>query len=134
LLERSEVLKLPDASEILYLVGLKFGTNRNPSLTWAANTIAPANVAERYGRSRIVALSTGNVYPLVRVHGGGAREDHPLTPIGEYANAAVARERVLEYYANKNGSRLALLRVSYAVELYYGVLVDIARKVFAGEP
>ena len=134
LLERDEMRKLPDAANIIYLVGLKFGTRENPSLTWAANTLAPTHVAERYAQSRLVALSTGNVYPLVPVSSGGAREENPLTPLGEYANAAVARERIFEYFARKNGTRLALLRLNYAVELRYGVLGDIARKVFAGEP
>lgn len=133
LLERKSVERLPDAENIIYLVGLKFGTTQNPSGTWAANTLAPAHVAERYATSRIVALSTGNVYPLVPVTSGGATEREPLTPLGEYANAAVARERIFEYFAGRHGTRLALLRLNYAVELRYGVLVDIAQKVLAGE-
>jgi nucleoside-diphosphate-sugar epimerase len=88
---------------------------------------------ERYPNARMVALSTGNVYPLVPVKGDGATEEHPLTPVGEYANAAVARERVFEYCARKHNTSVALLRLNYAVELRYGVLVDIARKVWAGE-
>ena len=133
LLERDEVRKLPDAANVIYLVGLKFGTRENPALTWAANTLAPAQIAERYAQSRLVALSTGNVYPLVPVASGGAREEQALTPLGEYANAAVARERIFEYFARKNGTRLAVLRLNYAAELRYGVLVDIAQKVFTGE-
>ena len=93
------VAKLPDAGDVIYLVGLKFGTTQNPALTWAANTIIPTLVAHRFSRARIVALSTGNVYPLVPVAGGGATERHPLTPLGEYANAAVARERLFEFEA-----------------------------------
>ncbi|MSU37297.1 MAG: NAD(P)-dependent oxidoreductase [Pedosphaera sp.] len=133
LLSRDAVQKLPDAGDVIYLVGLKFGTGDNPSLTWAVNTLAPAHVAERYAQSRWVALSTGNVYPFVSVRSGGAREAHALTPLGEYANAAVARERIFEYFGRKNGTSIALLRLSYAVEMRYGVLVDIARKVHAGE-
>lgn len=133
LLVRDSVRTLPDAADVIYLVGLKFGTRENPALTWAANTLAPAHVAERYARSRLVALSTGNVYPLVTVSSGGAREEHTLTPLGEYANAAVARERLFEHFARTGGPRLALLRLSYAVELRYGVLADIAQRVFAGE-
>ena len=133
LLTREAVQKLPDAADVIYLVGLKFGTGDNPSLTWAVNTLAPANVAERYAQSRWVALSTGNVYPLVSVKRGGAREKDALTPLGEYANAAVARERIFEYFGRKNGTPIALIRLNYAVELRYGVLVDIARKVYAGE-
>src|SRR6266542_729068 len=118
----------------LELVALKFGTAQNPSLTWAVNTLAPAHAVERYASARVVALSTGNVYPYVPVGCGGATEDHPLTPMGEYANAAVARERLFEYASRRNGTRIVLLRLIYAVELRYGVLVDIARKVWAGEP
>lgn len=134
LLERNSLQKLPDARHVIYLVGLKFGTAQNPSLTWAVNTLAPAHAVERYPNASIVALSTGNVYPLVPVKSGGATEDHPLTPLGEYANAAVARERVFEYCARKHHTPLALVRLNYAVELRYGVLVDIARHVHAGKP
>jgi len=134
LLERDGIRKLPDSANVIYLVGLKFGTAQNPSLTWAVNTLAPAHAVERYASARVVALSTGNVYPYVPVGCGGATEDHPLTPMGEYANAAVARERLFEYASRRNSTRIALLRLIYAVELRYGVLVDIARKVWAGEP
>jgi nucleoside-diphosphate-sugar epimerase len=134
LLERSAVQGLPEATHVIYAAGLKFGTQQNPALTWAVNTLAPAHVADRYAKARLDALSTGNVYPLVSVASGGAREDHPLTPLGEYANAAVARERIFEYFARKNGTPAALLRLNYAVELRYGVLVDIVRKVWSGEP
>lgn len=134
LLEREQVERLPDSGNIIYLVGLKFGTKQNPGGTWAVNTLVPAHVAERYPKSRIVALSTGNVYPLVPVESGGSSENSDLTPLGEYANAAVARERIFEYFARKQGTRVALVRLSYALDLRYGVLVDIARKVDAGEP
>lgn len=134
LLEREQVGRLPDSGNILYLVGLKFGTQQNPGGTWAANTLVPAHVAERYAESRIVALSTGNVYPLVPVRSGGALEKSALTPLGEYANAAVARERIFEYFARKQGTHVALVRLSYALDLRYGVLVDIARKVHSGAP
>ena len=134
LLDREAVQKLPDSTNVIYLVGLKFGTAQNPSLTWAVNTLAPANVAERYASARIVALSTGNVYPLVPVTSRGAVETDPLTPLGEYANAAVARERIFEYFSRRDGTEIALIRLNYAVELRYGVLVDVARKVCAGEP
>jgi nucleoside-diphosphate-sugar epimerase len=133
LLERDSFKRLPEAQNVIYLVGLKFGTAQNPSLTWAINTLVPSYAVECYPNARMVALSTGNVYPLVPVKSGGATEEHPLTPIGEYANAAVARERVFEYYARKHSTAVALIRLNYAVELRYGVLVDIARRVWAGE-
>lgn len=134
LLQRQDLEKLPDTREIIYLVGLKFGTQQNPALTWAVNTLAPAHVLERYPKARLVALSTGNVYPLVSTRGRGAEETWPLSPLGEYANAAIARERLFEYFSRRNRTRVALLRLNYAVELRYGVLADIAQRVLAGTP
>lgn len=128
-----DIEKLPDATSVIYLVGLKFGTAKNPSATWAANTIIPTRVAERFAKSRIVALSTGNVYPLSEVKRGGSVETDALTPVGEYANAAVARERIFEFHSRNQGISIALLRLFYAVELRYGVLVDIATKVYANQ-
>lgn len=134
LLSREALSSLPDAENVIYLVGLKFGTAQNPAMTWAMNTLVPANVAERYSRARIVALSSGNIYPFVPVSSGGATESHPLTPIGEYPNACVARERIFEYFAQCNGTPIVTARLSYAVELRYGVLLDMATKIWAGEP
>jgi nucleoside-diphosphate-sugar epimerase len=124
---------LPDASNVIYLVGLKFGTSSDPSTTWVMNTVVPARVMERYRGARIVALSTGNVYGNCEVARGGSMETDALTPIGEYPNSAVGRERVFEFYARRNGTAVALMRLFYAVELRYGVLVDIAQKVWRGE-
>lgn len=134
LLKPGPIRELPDAANIVYLVGLKFGTSQNPSATWAVNTIVPARVAERFPGARIAALSTGNVYPLGEAARGGSVESDATTPLGEYANAAVARERVFEYCAGEAGTKIALLRLFYAVETRYGVLVDLAQKVFRGEP
>lgn len=133
LLEIDCLRSLPDARNLIYLVGLKFGTTNSPAGTWAMNTIVPANVMQRYPRARIVALSTGNVYPFSEATRGGAVEDDPLTPLGEYPNAAVARERIIEFYSVRDRTPTALARLFYAVELRYGVLVDIAGKVFRGE-
>lgn len=132
-LDRESVGRLPDSENVLYLIGLKFGTSQNPALTWATNTIAPTHVAERFPRARIVALSTGNVYPLVPISSGGAVESDALTPLGEYANAAIARERVFEYHSRKRGTPMVILRLNYAVELRYGVLLEIAQKVWTGQ-
>jgi dTDP-4-dehydrorhamnose reductase len=134
LLDRTVVASLPDADNVVFLVGVKFGTSENPALTWAVNTLVPAHVAERYSRASIVVLSTGNVYPFVAAPGTGSVETEALAPLGEYANAVVARERICEYLAQKNHTCMAILRLNYAVELRYGVLVDIARMVHAGEP
>ena len=134
LLDRAAVAALPDAGLVIYMAGLKFGTADAPARMWATNTLAPALAVERYATSRIVAFSSGNVYPRTPAPGRGAAEDHALTPIGEYANACVARERVLEYAAERSATPLALVRLSYAVDLRYGVLVDIAEKVRRREP
>jgi dTDP-4-dehydrorhamnose reductase len=134
LLERRVVRRLPAAENVIFLVGQKFGTAQNPSQTWAANTIVPELVAERYAGARIVALSTGNVYPLSVVSGSGSVETDPMTPLGEYANAAVGRERLFEFFSRRDCTRIALLRLFYAVDLRYGVLRDIADKIWSGQP
>jgi nucleoside-diphosphate-sugar epimerase len=134
LMEAADLRKTPDATHVIYLVGMKFGTSQNPALTWAINTLPPAHVMERYRAARMVALSTGNVYPMGPVTKGGSPETTELTPLGEYANSAVARERIFEYFSARNHTPVALIRLNYAVELRYGVLVDIARKVWSGEP
>jgi nucleoside-diphosphate-sugar epimerase len=134
LLDRDALAGLPDARDVVYLVGLKFGTATAPARTWAANTLVPFHVSERYAGARIVALSTGNVYPLVPVNGAGSQEDDPLTPLGEYANACVARERLFEYGSERFGTRVVTIRLNYALDLRYGVLVDLARKVAEGTP
>ena len=134
LLERGSLRELPDSRNVIHLAGMKFGTAENPALTWAVNTLVPVHVAERYSSARIVALSTGNVYPHVPINSGGATESHPLSPLGDYASAAVAREGVFTDASRKQGTPVAIIRLNYAVELRYGVLVDIARKVWAGEP
>lgn len=134
LFDRRALANAPDSQNVVYLVGTKFGTATDPSRTWAVNTIVPINVAERYGHSRIVALSSGNIYPLVPASSAGSTEDAPLTPLGEYPNAAVARERMFEFHSRRDGTKVALMRLNYAVDMRYGVLVDIARLVAAGEP
>lgn len=134
LLEAGAMRQLPETENLIYLVGLKFGTTQNPAATWVANTLVPARVAERYPGARMVALSTGNVYPLSAVSRSGSVEEDALTPSGEYAYSAVARERIFEHFSRRNGTRLALLRLFYALDLRYGLLVDMARKIHDGEP
>jgi nucleoside-diphosphate-sugar epimerase len=134
LLDRSQVARLPEARNVLYLAGRKFGSTGNPELTWAMNAVVPAIVAERFPASRIVAFSTGNVYPFRDPGRGGATESGPPAPVGEYAWSCLARERVFEHYSKQNGAPCLLYRLNYAVDLRYGVLVDIARKVHGGEP
>jgi nucleoside-diphosphate-sugar epimerase len=132
--DRAAIARLPDAANVIYMAGQKFGTRDLPSLTWAVNTLIPAMVAERYAASRIVAFSTGNVYPLTPATGRGSREGDALTPMGEYANSCVGRERVLEHVSRTHGTPIAIIRLNYAVDLRYGVLVDIAHRVLSGQP
>ncbi len=134
LLDRSFLAQLPDAPNVLFLAGMKFGSTENLSLTWAINCYLPGLVAERFRQSRIVAFSTGCVYPLVPVASGGSLESDAPQPIGEYAQSCLGRERMFEYGSRTYGTPVALIRLNYAVEMRYGVLVDIAGKVFAGEP
>lgn len=133
-LDRSSLEPLPESANIIYLVGMKFGTQDNPALTWAVNTLIPSHVAERFPESRIVALSTGNVYPFVPPDTLGATETLPTSPVGEYANAALARERIFEHYSRIQGTMIVRLRLNYAVELRYGVLSDIAQRVWNRQP
>lgn len=120
---------LPDAPNVLFLAARKFGSTGAPEQTWSTNVLLPALVARRYRRSRIVSFSTGNVYPLVPIESGGATEETPVDPVGEYAWSALGRERMFTYGAAEFGTPVTLLRLNYAAELRYGVLVDIAVKV-----
>jgi nucleoside-diphosphate-sugar epimerase len=133
LLDRDAVARLPDAPNVVYMAGQKFGTNDAPSRTWMMNVVAPAICAERYAAARIVAFSTGNVYPLTAVRGGGARETEATGPVGEYAQTCVGRERVFKHFAATRGTRVAIVRLNYAIALRYGVLTDLALKVVRGE-
>lgn len=132
--QRDQLAKLPDAANIIYMAGQKFGTQSDPDATWVANTVLPALVAERFRASRMVALSTGCVYPLVPWNGPGSSENDPLGPPGEYANSCVGRERVLSHDAKRHGFPLCLVRLCYAIDMRYGVLLDLAQRVHAGLP
>src|SRR5690606_14119397 len=135
LLERAAVEALPRLENVVFMAGRKFGTAGDPELTWAMNVLLPAIVAETFHSSRIVAFSTGCVYPYVSVLSQGATEETPpLAPPGEYANSCVGRERVLEYYSKRFGTPGRLIRLNYAIDLRYGVLFDVATKVWRGEP
>lgn len=131
LLDREQVHALPDSKNVIFLAGRKFGSTGNESLTWAANALLPALIAEKYRDARIVALSSGNVYPLTRT---GATEETPPAPAGEYAQSVLARERIFEYFSGRYGTRVALLRLNYSIDVRYGVLLDIGQRVFARQP
>ena len=134
LLAPRALASLPDAPNVLYMAARKFGSTGAEHLTWAMNALLPALVAERYPAARIVAFSTGNVYPLVSVAGGGATEDMLPVPVGEYAQSALARERIFEFFSRRNQTRMMMLRLNYAIDLRYGVLLDIGEKVFERRP
>ena len=134
LADATQVAALPATANVLYLAGQKFGTDSAPGLTWIQNTVVPAIVADRFRDSRIVVFSTGCVYPYVPTSGLGASESEPVAFLGEYASTCVGRERVFSHFAALHGTRQLMYRLNYAVELRYGVLVDIAMKVMNGEP
>jgi nucleoside-diphosphate-sugar epimerase len=130
LLSRDALAALPDAPNIVFMAGRKFGSTGSEWLTWAMNAFVPALVAERFAKSRIVAFSTACVYPFASTAGEGATEDMPPTaPSGEYANSCVARERMFEHFSHAHGTPGRLLRLSYAIDMRYGVLHDVAQKV-----
>ena len=134
LMDPDAVAGLPDADRIVYMVGRKFGTDGSEWLTWAVNTLIPEAVCRRYAGTPIVAYSTGAVYDRVPVNSGGAKESSPLTPLGEYANSAVGRERIFDYMSEKTGTPVCLVRLFYSIDLRYGVLRDIGDKVAADGP
>ena len=134
LLNEDEVGRLPDAANVVFLAGRKFGSTGDEATTWAMNSYLPGVICRRYRHSRIVALSTGNVYGLGPVSGGGSREDDPPRPVGEYAMSCLGRERVFEYFSRALNIPLALIRLNYACDLRYGVLVDLAQRIRDGEP
>jgi nucleoside-diphosphate-sugar epimerase len=135
LLSREALAALPEAPNIVFMAGRKFGSTGSEWLTWAMNAHVPALVAERFARARIVAFSTACVYPFVAAAGQGAAEDVPPTaPSGEYANSCVGRERLFEHFSHALGTPGRLLRLSYAIDMRYGVLHDVAQKVLRREP
>lgn len=134
LLDAGSVAALPDAENVIFMAGQKFGTSKHPELAWAMNTIVPAYVAERFRNSRILTFSTGCVYSNTTVESGGSLETDDLEPLGDYANSCVGRERIFHWFSHKYKTPLSIFRLNYSVDLRYGVLVDIAQKVLNGKP
>ncbi|MBJ3775793.1 NAD-dependent epimerase/dehydratase family protein [Acuticoccus mangrovi] len=135
LLDRDALAALPDAPNVVFMAGFKFGAAGKAPLTWAMNALVPANVAERYRAARIVALSTGCVYPFATAASGGPTEETPIgPPPGEYAWSCLARERLFEYGSQIHGTAGRLIRLNYSIDMRYGVLHDVAAAVFAGSP
>jgi len=134
LLEEGTLARLPDAPNVIFMAGRKFGSTGAEELTWAMNTYLPALVAQRYRDSRIVVFSTGNVYPLTPVSQGGATETTPVAPIGEYAQSCLGRERMFQYFSSQYGTQVSIVRLNYAIDLRYGILFDVASRVWRGDP
>lgn len=135
LLDREAVARLPRVANIIFMAGRKFGATDDLDLTWAMNVHVPAIVAETFEDARIVAFSTGCVYPFVDVRHQGATEETPPTPPpGEYANSCLGRERMFEHFSRRFGTPGRIIRLNYAIDMRYGVLLDVGRKVFAGQP
>lgn len=134
LLNEAAINTLPKVRNIVFMAGRKFGAEGDLSLTWAMNALVPAMVAQAFRESRIVAFSTGCVYPFVPVDGKGSEEDMAPNPPGEYSQSCVGRERMFEYFSRKFATPGRLFRLNYAIDMRYGVLHDIASKVIKGKP
>ncbi len=134
LLDESTYGNLPEVPNVFYLAGMKFGASGNQPLTWAMNVYMPALVAQRYRQSRIVALSTGNVYPFTPLVSGGPRETDLPNPVGEYAQSCLGRERMFQHFSQRFDTPVTLIRLNYANELRYGIIVDLTLKVLHGDP
>ena len=134
LLDPDALEALPEVPNVVSMFAMKFGATGQESRTWAMNAFLPGLVARKYRRSRIVAFSTGNVYGLASVERGGSKEADPPGPVGEYAMSCLGRERIFEHQSRTLGIPMALIRLNYAAEMRYGVLVDLGRRVLGGEP
>jgi hypothetical protein len=134
LLDLESTKKLPLVKNVIFMAGRKFGTQGEEDITWAMNTVVPTNVANHFVKSNVVAFSTGCVYPLMTPISGGATEEIAPAPIGEYAQSALGRERVFEYFCKINKMPVCLYRLNYAIDLRYGVFRDIGDKVLNGQP
>jgi nucleoside-diphosphate-sugar epimerase len=134
LLDANELQKLPEVENLIYLAGMKFGATGKAAETWAINTYLPGMAAQKFKSSRIVLFSTGNVYPLTPVKWGGWTETDPTNPVGEYAQSALGRERIFEYFSRELNVPGVIIRLNYAIDLRYGILLDVAQKVFQRQP
>ena len=134
LLDREQVNSLEKVENIIFMAGRKFGTGGSEEQTWAMNVLAPALVCEHFKESRIVAFSTGCVYPLEKLESCGSTEETVPSPVGEYSQSCLGRERVFQYYSKMNGTKVLLFRLNYSIDLRYGVLHDIALNIRDGKP
>lgn len=130
LLNETDLKALPQARNVIYLAGHKFGTTGMEGFTWAMNSYLPGRVAEHYKESNIVAFSTGNVYPFTPVISGGPSEENSVEPLGEYGQSCLGRERIFQYFSEKNNTPTLIYRLNYAIDFRYGVLLEIAKSVY----
>lgn len=133
LLDPDFLNRLPAAANVVFMTGVKFGTAQDPALTWAMNTYLPSLVCQQFAGSRMLVFSTGNVYPFVPPQAAWSRETDELRPVGEYGMSALGRERIFEYFSRRNAIPVTIVRLNYAVEMRYGVVLDLARKVACGQ-
>ncbi|WP_231690784.1 NAD-dependent epimerase/dehydratase family protein [Aureliella helgolandensis] len=134
LLDTEALRQLPDAENVIYMAGYKFGAFGNPSLTWAMNSFLPGMAMQRFADSRVVAFSTSCVYGLSPWQSAGTVETDPLQPTDEYSMSCIGRERIIDHFSRTHGTSASLLRLNYAVEMRYGVLIDIAQAVYNERP
>ncbi len=134
LMDPQQVQALPDAENVIFMAGRKFGSVGSEPLTWMMNVIVPGIVAERYQKSNLLVFSTGCVYSLSTPESGGSKESDFPEPVGEYANSCLGRERIFQYYSEKHGTKVQLYRLNYSIDCRYGVLVDVARKIISNQP
>lgn len=134
LLDPAQLAKLPDCPNVIAMTGMKFGASGAQPRTWAMNTYLAGMVAQRFSGGRLVAFSTGNIYPLSPIVAGGSQEHDEPGPVGEYAMSCLGRERMYEHFCHTQGTPLSIVRLNYANELRYGVIVDLAQQVWRDEP
>lgn len=134
LLNDEELNRLPFVKNVIFMAGKKFGTLGNEHITWGMNTYLPGRVAEKFANSNIVIFSSGNIYPFVNITKGGCTEETPTQPIGEYAQSCLGRERIFTHFAKKNNTPILLYRLNYAIDMRYGVLLEIAKQVYQKQP
>jgi len=134
LLDEPLYSRLPDVKNVFFLAGMKFGASGNQPLTWAMNSFLPGLVARHYKKSRIVVFSTGNVYPLFDINSNGPSEDIAPEPVGEYAQSCLGRERMFEYFSQLHNTPMTIVRLNYANEPRYGIIVDLTRRIINYEP
>lgn len=133
LLDEESLKNLPDVANVIYLAGHKFGSSGKEPFTWAMNTYLPGRVAEKYKNSNIVAFSTGNVYPFTEINSGGLSEETAPSPVGEYGQSCLGRERIFQYFSDKNNTPVLIYRLNYAIDFRYGILLEIANSIYNGK-